>query len=79
MSLRYDIVIPTHRTDGTIDGLLRSIARQTVQPQQVIIVFDRQLDDIQRQSYLHTTQSLLGDTPYTIISPHTHSDYTPGQ
>ncbi|MPT35440.1 MAG: glycosyltransferase family 2 protein, partial [Flavobacterium sp.] len=43
--MRYYIVIPAHNEEAFISGTLKSLAAQTVLPQQVVVVNDNSTDN----------------------------------
>lgn len=42
--IQYAVVIPTNRSFEAIQPLLFSLCQQTIQPSQIVIVYDKQIE-----------------------------------
>lgn len=57
--MSYSVVIPTKRTFHQIEPLLRSLATQTLAPQQVVIVYDHHTDGEGYRQYRQSVENIF--------------------
>lgn len=78
--MKYDVVIPTNRTDETIAPLLWSLAQQTCQPHQVIVVADIAFGSEEaEQAYVSYIQTFGRGLSLEVVTHRQHDDFAPRQ
>jgi glycosyltransferase involved in cell wall biosynthesis len=78
--MKYSIVIPTNRTDGTIAGLLWSLAVQTLAPTEIVIVADIRFADAQDEKDYHEyVGRFLTGHKHRIVTQESDTDFAVGK